>query len=450
MNQSHVTPSRVLCSVIALTLSAAAAGAELDYGLLAGASYSDNVARAPNNEQESGAAVVGFDLRGARTTGRLLYDVFADVEYRDYFEDEVESQEYGRLIAQSSYAFVPETFDWLLSGSFDQVREDLLRPIAPENLENIVTLSTGPRLTLSFADAFEAQAQAHYTIANYSEREFDSETAGALLTIGRRLSERTYLGIGGAYDDVTYDVAPGLVAPDYERREYFLRFNTEGARTAFEADVGYAEIKGVGVDDGSPMARARLTRRLTPYVSGFVGYSREFPTSTDAAFTPEPSQGNLVEDASVLTPAPRENESTEVGLTMTRPRTSAMLVYARRSEETLGVRREEREFDEVTASFNRMITTRSSFGLYGSYMSEKLDDLVIDDLGTVVDADSDETVFGALLQLAFGRALGVEVRVEHRERDSDSGVGSYKELSGGIFLRYGSARRQALAPAAPQ
>lgn len=449
MNHSLVKSSRVLCSAIALTLSAAASGAELDYGLLAGASYSDNVARTAADEEASGAAVAGFDLRGERTTGRLLYDVFADVEYRDYFEDNVESQEFGRAIAQGSYAFVPETFVWRLYGSFDQVREDLLRPAAPDNLEDVITFSTGPQLTVSFADAFEAQAEAHYTMASYSERDIDTTTAGAVLTLGRRLSERTYLGLGASHDDVSYDVARGRIAPDYERREYFLRFNTEGARTTLDADVGYTQLTGVGVDDDSPMARARLTRRLTPYVSGFVGYTREFPTSADSAFTPEPAQGDLIEDSSIVSAAPRENESAELGLVMTRQRTSAMLVFVRRSEKTLGPLSQEREFDDLTASFNRMITTRSSFGLYGIYTKEDLDDVVVGPLLVRVNGEAKETVFGANLELALGRSLGLEFRVEHRERDSDLGVGTYKELSGGLFLRYGSARRQAREAAAP-
>jgi hypothetical protein len=433
--------SQVLCSVIALTLSAVAS-AEFDYGLRAGASYSDNVERTPTDEQSSGAAAVGVDLRGTRTTGRLLYDVFADLEYRDYSETGIDSQEFGRFIADSSYAFVPETFEWMLSGSFDQVREELLRPIAPENLENVITLSTGPRATARFGETFEGQAEAHYTIADYSEREEDNETVGGLLTFGRRLSERSYLGVGASYDDVTYDTRPGFIPPDYERIEYFLRFNTEGSRTSFEADVGYAEVSGETVDEDAPVARVRLTRRVTPFVSAFVGYTSEFATSADASFTPEPSEGDLVEDASILTAGPRENESAEIGLNLARPRTTASLVYARRSETTLGgAATADRDFDEVFASFNRLITTRSSFGLYAAYTEEKID--------AVGSVDSEETTLGAQLHLAFGRALGVELRVEHRERDSDLESGSYEELSGGIFLRYGSAPRLGQPQATP-
>ncbi len=434
--------SRALCTAITLALSAAAAGAELDYGLLAGASYSDNVLRASSNEQSSAAAVVGFDLRGSRTTGRLLYDVFADVEYRDYTEDGVDSQEYGRLIALGSYAIVPERFEWLLSGSFDQMRESLLRPAAIGNLENVTTLSTGPRFTVTM-DTFEVQTEAHYTLASYSERNFDSATAGGVLTLGRRVSERSYIGAGASYDDVTYDVPRGAIAPDYERSEYFVRLRTEGARTEFEADAGYTQISGDGFEDDGPMARARLTRRLTPFVSGFLGYTQVFSTSADATFTPTPSDGALFGDASTLSGGPREYSSSEVGLVMSRTRTTATLTYARRAESTVGPREDDRNYDELSASLTRLITTRSSFGVYGTYTDEQLEGVLVDPFGPPIDADASELMFGTNLQLALGRALSLEVRAEYRDRDSDVVGGSYKELSGGIFLRYGSARRQA-------
>lgn len=435
----HISVAGIALAVFGVSAQAA----ELDYGIHAGASYSDNVLRTELDPQSSGAAAVGFDLRTVRDTGRLRYDVYGDVEYRDYFESNIDSQEFGRFIAQTSYAFVPETFDWMLYGSFDQVREDLLRPLAPENLEDVITGSTGPRLTLAFGSGFELQAEAHYTIANYSERDFDNETVGAIMNLGRRLSERSYFGLGASYDDVSYDVAPGLTSPDYERREYFLRFVTEGARTRFEADAGYSEISAAELEDNGPMARMRLTRRLTPYVSGFIAYTREFPTSSGAAFTPEPEQGDLIEDPSVLTAGPRQNQSGELGLTMTRPRTSAAIVYARRKEAGLGTA-QDRDFDELSASFTRSITTRSSFGLYGLYTKEKLEDVT-----SATEVDSDEMVFGSNLHLAFGRGLGVEFRVEYRERDSDVASGSYEELSGGIFLRYGSAPRPVQSQAAP-
>lgn len=426
-----------LSSFLGLALGAPVTYADVEYGLLAGASYSDNVLRTPTDEQSSGAGVVGFDLRGTRPTGRLTYDAYADVEYFEYFEDGVDSQVFGRASTTAAFAFAPERFEWLFAGAFDQVREDLLRPIAPDNVEDVITASTGPRLTFRFGDAWQAQLQAHYAMVEYSERELDNETLGGEFTFGRRISERTYLGLGATYDEVTYDVSPGVVALDFERREYFLRFNTEGARTMLQADVGYAEIEGVGgiqLDDGL-LARMRLTRQLTPFISGFIGYVREFPTSAEGAFTPDPAQGGLGGDASILSAAPREIEDGQVGLELRRPRTAGYFVYTRRRESLVGAASVTRDFDQVSASIERSITTRSSIAFYGSYMNEKLP-------ASPGPVESDETVFGALLHLAFGRSVGVEIRVEHRERDSDAGFGDYEELSGGIFLRYRSARRQ--------
>ncbi len=432
MNTLLVRTGWAACSVLGLAVSTPVFGADLEYGVRLGGSYSDNLQRTADDEQSAGAAVAGVDLRGQRSSGRLRYDVFGDMQYWDYFESGVDSQEFGQLSAQFSYGIVPETFEWMLSGAFDQVREDLLRPAAPSNVENVVTLSTGPRWRLRFGDTFEGLVEGHYTTADYSERAFDSETLGGLLTLGRRLSERSFFGLGAAFDDVSYESDLGVSAPDFERREYFLRVDTEGVRTRFQADAGYAQVSGANISEGGPMARLRATRKLTPFVSAFVGYTREFPTSSGAAFTPErPSEG-IADDPSVLTGAPRETQSMDVGLTLARPRTGASLIYGHHRELELVVPAEERTFDSLHASFTHYITPRSSVSLFGVYSREKL---------SVTGGDSNETFYGGQLNVPLGRKLGLDVRVEHRRRDSDTAIGSYSELSGGIFLRYGSVRR---------
>jgi len=430
-----VKHTSVLGLVIAALLSANASGQELQYGVRAGASYSDNVRRTATDEESSGAALVGVDIRALRETGRLQYDVYGDVEYREYFEDDVDSETFGRLIAETSYAIVPETFDWMLSGSFDQIREDILSPAAPGNIEDVITLSTGPRVTGRVGDAFEVQGEAHYTLADYSERPFDSETVGGTLALGRRLSERSFLGAGASYDDVTYKSDLGLVAPDFERREYFLRFNTQGSRTTFDADVGVAQIEGTGFDEDGPMARLRLTRRLTPSLSGFVEYTREFPTSADATLEPQSIDGAVVGDASLLFAGPRENESGQVGVLFRRTRTSGMLAVAHREETSLTIPALGRDVNDINASISRQMTSRSTISGFARYTEDSID------TPTAPTVDSEETVIGAQLSLAFGRMLSVDFIVQRRERDSDDAGGSFEELSGGVFVRYGTTRR---------
>src|SRR5690606_13893416 len=134
---------------------------------------------------------------------------------------------------------------------------------------------------MHFGDALEVQVQAHYALAEYSEREADSETVGGVLTLGRSLSERTYFGLGAAFDDVTYDVSPGLIAPGYERREYFVRFNTAGARgpamcrTACRRAWPHLRARAASLAwAASQPARVRSSRRIAAMPRSRVSVSR--------------------------------------------------------------------------------------------------------------------------------------------------------------------------------
>lgn len=415
-----------LLGALALAAAVSASADEIQYALQGGVNYSDNVERQPTNEQDSAAAVAGIELIGERTTGRFRYDVEAHWAYFDYFESDVPDQDYGRILAFSSYDFVPERLQWTLAGSFDQGRPDLLRPETPRNIEDVITLATGPVLRLNLSEAMEALVEGHYVVADYSERDFDNDTIGGSVVIGRRLAERSLIGIGGSYDEVSYDTATSPTTPDFDRSEAFLRLNLVGSRTTIDADIGYAKIEGEGFDDSGLMVRLEAERQLTPYVSAFIGYIQEYPTSEGGALA-EGARG-ITSDASVLTAGPREAKSSTVGFRMDRPRTAAQIAYARREESVL-LDPASRDYNEVRGFASRMLSARSSVRILAAYAWEDFS----------AAEDYDEFSVGAAMNVALGRMLSLDVQVEHRERDSDLFTNTYSELSGGIFLRYGTA-----------
>jgi hypothetical protein len=290
-------------------------------------------------------------------------------------------------------------------------------------------LSTGPTLTARFGDAVEARLDARYSVSDYSERAFDSDTASAVLVLGRRFSERSILGVGASFADVSYDSPLGLASIDFERTEAFLRLRMQGARTEIEADVGYAKAEGTSLDEDGAMLRVRATRRLTPFVSGFLAYTQEYPTSEAPAYVPfDATGGGEGGDPSVLTATPRIAKNAEVGLRLDRPRTTAELAFARRRETDLVGAFGERSFDEVRANVTRALTPRSRAALFARFSQEEVPGFAF---------DADETSAGAELSLTFGRNLGLDLRLEHRDRSSPLPAAEYSELSAGLFLRWG-------------
>ena len=140
--------------------------------------------------------------------------------------------------------------------------------------------------------------------------------------------------MGFSIDDVAYLFSNNSTDFDYKRKEAFLRLEQLGVRTRIEAEVGMADLSGTQADDSGPMARLRLSRRLTPMLTAFAAYAREYPTSD------VPTQGSGLgsaptpTDSSILTSAPRLADIGEVGLGLNRPRARAQISFSRRKEES--------------------------------------------------------------------------------------------------------------------
>lgn len=423
------------CSAIAAPVSAV----DLGYELSAGAAYSNNLERSSVNEIETAIAVAGLRVRGARDEGRLQYAVAGDASYLEYLDSDVSGEVIGSAFANSAYDILPGTFRWELDGSFAQIREDLLRAAAPGNRDSVVNLSTGPTLRARFGEGFEAEWQARYAIAQFSEQEFDSSTVGTQLVLGRRLSERSNIGVGASFADVTYDSASGLGSVDFERREVFVRVRGEGARTSIQADIGYAEAKGANLEDGGALVRLEATRRLSPFVSAFAVYAREYPTSEAAVFIPfDATGGREVGDSSILTATPRLATNAEFGFRLARPRTNAELAFGTRRETDLVGTLGQRSFDTARVSITRALTPRASATAFGFWSREELD---------LVPGAADELGGGAALSFTFGRNVGIDLRVDYRDRESPLPGFDFSEASAGVFLRWGRIMPGVAAPA---
>jgi hypothetical protein len=203
----------------------------------------------------------------------------------------------------------------------------------------------------------------------------------------------------------------------------------EGARTEIQADIGYSQAEGANVDDSGAMVRLQATRRLTPFISGFARYVQEYPTSEASVFVPfDATGGGTVGDTSILTAAPRVAKNAEIGLRLDRPRTAAELAFAVRRETDLVGILGERSFDTARISVTRSMTPRSRATLFASFSQEDV---------AVLPGSSDELAAGGELSFTFGRNLGLDLRVEYRDRTSPLPAAEFTELSAGVFLRWG-------------
>ena len=412
---------------------------DVEYILRAGLAYSDNLFRAPAGlEAQVGSAAVGAELHGERDMGRLTYQLAADLSHYEYFED-YDSQTFGRARVEGNYAFVPDFFSWNALVAFDQVRDDLTRPLAPGNIDDQFSWSTGPEMNIRLGNTMAGYLEAHYQSIDYSESDLGSDTVGGRVMLQRRANPSSMLAIGGSYDDVMYedDAVSGLF--DFTRTEAFARVEKSGARTGVAAEVGYAQVEGDFVDDSGPVFRGTFSRQLSPTLYADVSYVHEYPTSSATSYVIDPTVpggGNI--DNSTLTAAPRIADSLDASLAMRRPRTEARLGYTWRQDDSLIEVLGKRDYNEIRFGVTRRFTPKADGSFYAARSQE--------DYSAFPD-EFKETTLGGQLSIMFGRSVGLDLRVEYRDHDSNEEGGDSQELSWGLFVRYQGAfgRRSGLA-----
>ena len=430
MNVRQACASALIATLTATTGGAAEQPSSgLDYELRAGATYSDNIFLQPGAIAESASALaVGADLRGEQTTGRLRYNTGVELWYYQYLDTFSGGQLFGRGVVSGSYDFVPDHFRWNAGVNFDQQRADLARPLIPGNVEDLWTLSTGPTVRGTLFGAVDTQLDAHIVQALYSGDSFDNQTVGGRLTMGRRTGPLSSLGLGASYDDVTYLSGLASSVLDFERREVFVHGEMSGARTDLSFELGYADAVSATFDDSSPLARIRLERRMSPALTGYLGYRHEFPTSqvNQLISDPTPSGGGVV-DTGLVTSSPRETWTGEAGFRFSQTRSEAQLGYYHLDEHSLIEVLGDHRLDELRARVTRHLTPRSDGTLFVAYAKEDF---------TAFNQKNNNVTAGLIYSHEFTRSVGIDARFEYRNQNSNVDSLNYNEFNGGVFLRY--------------
>jgi hypothetical protein len=144
----------------------------------------------------------------------------------------------------------------------------------------------------------------------------------------------------------------------------------------------------------------------------------------------DPTGGGGVADSTLLTAAPRVADSLTATLDMQRPRTEARFSYFWRKEDSLAEALGERTYDELRFFVSRRFTPKATGSFFAAYSTEEF---------TAFDDDADETSFGAQLAILLTGSLGLELVVEHRDRDEQNVQDSTKDLAAGLYVRYSGA-----------
>jgi hypothetical protein len=431
----------------------ALAGGEYNLVFTAGGGYSDNVNRVSDianplvsaRQESSTIGLVGLEFTADKPNGRLQLQSSVDLQFLHYF-DTTQGEDNdlsGSAFVNGRYEFLPDRLFWTLDNTFTQVRENFRLPSSPQNRQNYNQLLTGPNIVFRLGSAFDLTTELRYGRRDYEQgSNVDSQSYSGSMALTRRLSARSSLSLTAQSEST--DVAPvpaSLIATgdllqsdrDFERREVYLRWLAQTARTNISIDAGVSEVEGEVNGDSGPLVRIQLSRELTPSLRLGLGAGRQFATTGEFQREFRLNETLDVADDLILPAAePFEQTSYSLDLAYQRPRTTFALGVTRSEEDYEFVSAVNRRTMSYQASVSRRLTPRADIRIFAGRDEDELE---------TRDYDVTDTSYGLGLRWRLTRSIAFSFNATQRERSSSNvstvAFGNdYDELYANFLIRY--------------
>lgn len=423
-----------IAALSVLALISPADAETLTYGVDAGLGESDNITLVPTNKVSQTMAVADVDFDFKQLSRRLDVDAKGNFSYLDYIQGAYSGQLIGRFDGAAHLALIPQRLTWVLQDDFGQTAVDPFAPLTPGNLENVNYVSTGPDLALRLGGTGFLNMSARVARAEYETSPFNSNRLLGSFAWGLHLSAQSSVSLNGDTERVLFENT--VVNTDFERTNAFLRYEVQGARTGFSADLGATRVSQGEQPTTGPLARISLSRKLSSASQLTLSLGRDLTDGSTSFSTLQSGAIGVVGTApAVLTSASYTNEYGSVGWQFERNRTTAN-VSARWEKDVYNgapqfdVTRRGAEF-----RVQRQITRALSAEIFGRfYKTVYLNPITAFTLlnGSV---NFDDELIGGGLTWRHGRGLEVKLRVGRSDSITPGVDAGYRENR--VFLTVG-------------
>ncbi len=414
----------LLCAPLAFVASAQQAAAPAlgdgrSLGLNVGATWSDNLARAPDTQpaQEDGWVDASILANLRKNSPRLEGTLDANVGYRTYTDSTFEDQVIGGFNLYGRAYIVPAYFSWVLEDNFGQGSVNAFAVESPENSQSVNYLSTGPDIFFPVGDRSRVVLGARYGKTSYEDTPNDNDRRLVSLSFERRIARPTVLRLTAGTEKVEFAESP--VNTDYDVHELTVGITATGVKTTIDAEAGYSILDdGVDKDHGT-VARFVMTRRMTARQNASVTLGSEFSDSGglfrvgQLAQGAGPQNGNAIVGGDPLRADYLFAAWTASGVRMSMRLSVDLRKESHETQTTLDVKR-----TSFGAETEYRLTPRVGIRLNGEYRKDKFD---------VVDTQVDEKAYGGGLTWHLNSRLTLALLYEHSDGSSGIGGNEFQE-----------------------
>jgi len=215
----------------------------------AGMVYTNNASYSNNGSGDT-LAEIGLVGNTAYQGPRLDYHLDTDIAAIKYLHDTYPLEPTGYLDGTADFKVVPGTFSWTGRETYSQLVINQYEPASPDNLEDINTVTTGPRImlqpTLQTSVTFDGLYSYVYTHSiSPLYVNLDNHRYGGALKVEHAFSSASSLYLKADYEKVFFDDT--AINNDFTVADQTLGYKIDSGRTVLDASVGYTELRQLNV-----------------------------------------------------------------------------------------------------------------------------------------------------------------------------------------------------------
>lgn len=390
----------------------------------AGFEHSDNVARSGTDGVAGNMGLLYLGANAAVDRSGLVLRLDTNLNYRDYFNSDIEPQLTGGAIANLAYALFGE---YLELGVLD--RYGWNRQINPTNgvqsFQKYNDVTGSGQLTIPIGNRTAIVARDEYSTVTSGSANTQNDRNTVSVTLRQRLSVTTSIFATGSRESVRFNRLADTL--DYDINEISGGFSADLQRTDFDVSVGKTKIEGQYDLPASSLLRATISRQFGSRIlfqinagNIYSNYSRNFVSVQDLAGVDQESL------ALTATADPFKSTYGSASLTWTGVRNTLTILY-RESKEKHQIQSSE----DVTQTFAELDASHRFSGRTSVYLRSGYTKLSENEqIGKFYDV---QVRLG--MRLSIAQSFALDPYVESYTGEA-AGVGKYRERRAGVMLEY--------------
>jgi len=216
----------------------------------AGFVYTDNATFVGNGAGDT-VAEIGLIGNSAERGPRLDYHLDADIAAVKYLNGSYPLEPTGYLDASGDFKIVPGAFNWQGRETYTQLVINPYLPVTPNNLENLNTITTGPRFILRPTLRTTVTLDGIFSYVNsYSPSplyvNIDNHRYGGDLKIERAFNSAASVYVRGVYEKVYFN--DQAINNNFTAAEGLAGYRLAGERTFLDVSGGYTQLRELNVE----------------------------------------------------------------------------------------------------------------------------------------------------------------------------------------------------------